>query len=257
MPICKHCGVQVESNYTHCPLCGTALGAPEKGADNKADSKKGEVQAEAKTDSIRGAGSEEPDENHAAIEAHDAKVRLLFHEVVGFIALAGAVVVFATDFAYGMDISWSRIPLISIGYVWLTIFMIPRLKRIPYLLVVAEILLIGLYLYALNLFTSGPGWYWGIAFPIVGSFGFLILLSVLVIRIFKLSVLGGLAVGLVAAGLSTLCIDGILNLYLYDQLRFSWSIVTAASVIPLIAFLVSFEKRLKRHGSNLKKHFHV
>lgn len=248
MPICKQCGVQVEPEYTQCPLCGSGIDANGGRTDSRPQAEPG---------SIQDIDNRELDENHAAIEAHDAKVRLLFHEVVGFVALAGAVVVFATDFAYGMDIGWSRIPLISIGYVWLTIFMIPRLKRKPYLLVVAEILLLGAYLYGLNSFTGGPGWYWGIAFPIVASCGILLLLSVLVIRIFKLSVMGGLAVGLVAAGLFTLCIDGLLKLYFQQQLGFSWSIVTAASVIPLIAFLVSFEKRLKKRGSNLQKHFHV
>lgn len=244
MPICRQCGVEVESDYTHCPLCGEAIERAEQGP--RADAESGST-----------AAGPENERTSAAIEAHDAKVRLLFQEVVGFIALAGAVVVFATDFAYGMDLSWSRIPLISIGYLWLTVFMIPRLKRVPYLLVAAEILLLGLYLYALNMFTGGPGWYWGIAFPIVAAFGLLMLLSVLAIRIFNLSVLGGLAVGFVATGLFTLCIEGALNLYFYDRLSFSWSIITAASVIPLIAFLVNFEKRLKKRGSNLEKHFHV
>lgn len=256
MPICKQCGVLIESDYQNCPLCGASLeSASVAASETVAEST--ETQAKSGPGSIREINNAEIDENQAAIEAHDAKVRLLFHEVVGFIALAGAVVVFATDFAYGMDISWSRIPLISIGFVWMSIFLIPRLKGLPYLLVVAEILLLGAYLYGLNSFTGGPGWYWGIAFPVVASFGVLILLSVLVIRIFKLSVLGGLAVGLVAAGLFTLCIDGILHLYFDAQLRFSWSIVTAASAIPLIAFLVSFERRLKKRGSNLQKHFHV
>ncbi len=256
MPICTRCGVQIESDYSTCPLCGAVLSSESAAA---ADTSAGRREAQEKFEpgSIQEIDNAELDENHAAIEAHDAKVRLLFHEAIGFLALAGAVVVLATDFAYGMDISWSRIPLISIGYVWVSIFLIPRLKRIPYLLVVAEILLLGAYLYGLNRFTGGPGWYWGIAFPIVASIGLLTLLSVLGIRIFKLSVLGGLAVGLVAAGLFTLCIDGILTLYFHDQLDFSWSIVTAASVVPLIAFLVSFERRLKKRGSNLQKHFHV
>ena len=244
MPICKQCGVEVESDYTQCPLCGEVID-------------KGEQDHPVDQQNRASASGTESETTTAAIEAHDAKMRFLFHEVFGFIALAGAVVVGATDFAYGMDLSWSRIPLISIGYLWLMVFMIPRLKRVPYLLVAGEVLLLEVYLYALNLFTGGPDWYWGIAFPIVAAFGLLILLSVLTIRIFKLSVLGGLAVGFIAAGLFTLCIEGVLNLYFHGRLGFSWSIITAASVIPLIVFMVSFEKRLKKRGSNLEKHFHV
>ena len=238
MPICKNCGVEVESNYHLCPLCGAELGPEAAGSET--------------------AGSElESVENHAAIEAHDEKVRILFQEVFGFISLAAAVVVFATDFAYGMEISWSRIPLISIGYIWLSIFMIPRLKRIPYLLPVAELLTTALFLYALDLFTGGRNWFWELALPIVAAFGLLLLLTVFIIRVFKLSVLGGLAAGLISAGLFTLCLEAILNSFLHEQIWVSWSLVTAASVIPIIAFLVSFEKRLKKRGSNLQKHFHV
>jgi len=213
--------------------------------------------SDADPDGIRDIDQASLEESHAAIEAHDAKVRLLFHEVVGFIALAGAVVVLATDLAYGMNISWSRIPLASIGYAWLSIFLIPRLTRTPYLLVAAESILLAGYLFALDSFTRGPSWFWGIAFPLVVSLTVLVVLGIAVIRVFKLSVLGGLAVALVQLGLATLCIEGILQLYLHDSLSFSWSMVTAAAVIPLISFLVSFDRRLKRQGSNLKKHFHV
>jgi len=243
MPICKNCGVEVESNYRTCPLCGAELGA--------ATARSETARADPETVGLKEAAQ------HTAIEAHDEKVRLLFQEVFGFIALAAAVVVFATDFAYGMKITWSRIPLISIGYIWLSIFMIPRLKRIPYLLPVAELLTTALFLYALNLFTGGRNWFWELALPIVAALGILMLLTVFIIRVFKLSVLGGLAVSLISAGLFTLCLEAILNSFLHERIWVSWSLVTAASVIPIIAFLVSFEKRLKKRGSNLQKHFHV
>lgn len=236
MPICKHCGVQIESDYTHCPLCGAVV--DEGGSADTID--EGELE-----------------KNEAVIEAHEAKVRVLFQEVFGFVSLAGAVVVFATDFAYGMDITWSRIPLISIGYLWLSIFMIPRLKRVLPVLVLGEVLLAAVFLYALDLFTPGTSWFWGLAFPLVAAFGILMLASILIIRRFKLSVLGGLAAALISAGVFTLCIEGSLQLFFHGELRFSWSIITSASVVPLIAFLVNFDKRLKKRGSNLKKHFHV
>jgi hypothetical protein len=81
--------------------------------------------------------------------------------------------------------------------------------------------------------------------------------SAAVIRRFRLSALGGISAGLISAGLYTVCAELVINAYLGGSLQPSWSLITAAAVIPIIAFLINFEKRLERRGSDLQKYFHV
>jgi hypothetical protein len=233
MPMCSNCGVEIENDYERCPLCGTSLSG-EAGAEPAGGGEYSEV-----------------------IEQHDRRVRLLFREIFGFIGLAGAVVVFAVDFAYGMDISWARYPLASIAFLWLAMFLIAVLKGRIYLIVLCETAATAAFLLLLDLFSAGGGWFLPLALPLTLAAGGLVLVSAAVIRRFRLSALGGISAGLISAGLYTVCAELVINAYLGGQLQPSWSFITAAAVIPIIAFLINFEKRLERRGSDLQKYFHV
>ena len=112
-------------------------------------------------------------------------------------------------------------------------------------------------LYLLDLFTSSAAWFLPFALPLTLALGALVLAAAVVIRRFRLSILGGISAGLIAAGLYTICVELILNGYLGLPLQPSWSLITAAAVIPIIAFFVYFERRLKKQGSDLEKYFHV
>jgi hypothetical protein len=233
MPICSNCGVEIENEYEHCPLCGVLL---------------------------TGETDEEPPlggEYSEVIEQHDEKVRLLFRDIFTFIALAGAVVVFAVDFAYGMNISWARYPLASIAFLWLAVFLISALKRRVYLLVLCETAATALFLYLVDLFSAASAWFLPLALPLTLAAGALVTVTIAVIRRFDLSALGGISAGLISAGLYTVCAELLINAYLGRPLQPSWSLITAAAVIPIIAFLIHFVKRLERRGSNLEKYLHV
>lgn len=233
MPICPNCGVEIENDYERCPLCGTSLS--------------GEAEGET---AAGGAYSE-------AIEQHNEKVRLLFREIFGFIALAAAVVVFAVDFAYGMDLSWARYPLASIAFLWLAVFLTGALKHRVYLLVLGDTAAAAGFLFLLQLFSAGGSWFLPLALPMTLAAGAVVLVSAAVIRRFRLSALGAISAGLISAGLYTVCAELVIDAYLGRPLAPSWSLITAAAVIPIIAFLINFEKRLQRRGSDLQKYFHV
>jgi len=239
MPICRNCGVEVEDHQSKCPLCGSPVGNDEV-RETPVPEKKQILNPDTAVDRKR-----------------QEKVRILFHEIIDFIALAGAVVVWAVDYAYGMAITWSRFPLISIGFVWL-LFSLPFwLKRRVYLMVCAEALNMALFLYCMDRFTAGDPWFHSLALPLILGFGAAVLLSLGSIRLLKLSALGGISVSLIAAGLWLLWLEIIVNRFIGEGPGVSWSLIAAASVVPIIAFLFSFDARLKRQGSDFRKHFHV
>lgn len=232
MPICTGCGVAIEERYRNCPLCGRSL------------------------DKVRTDASEDRLENvtEPACEK-DVPANIVVLEVFSFVAVSSALVVLATDLAWGMDVSWSRLPLLSIGYVWLAVFQVTLLRRKPWLLATVEFLSACLFLFTLDTLTSGPPWFWGIALPVLFVLALLILATAAFIRLRKPSVLGMLSAGLASGAVFTLLIDMLLNWFFSHSLRISWSMVTAVSVIPIIVFLSGFEKRLKKRGSSLKKYF--
>lgn len=215
MPLCSKCGVRYENSCNRCPLCTGVTEAPSE--------------------------SELQDDNVPAAKH--------FREVLGFVCFSCSLIMFVTDIAYGMSISWSRIPLLSTGYVWLTGVLLSILKPRGYLMLITGISLTGVFLFLLGEFTAEISWFSEIALPILVSAALLAIAAAGAVRLFSLSFLGTLSVSLVCAGLLTISID------LAVTPGVSWSLVTASGVIPVILFLAGFEKRLERKGSSLRKYF--
>lgn len=263
MPICPNCGVRLEDDQKKCPLCGTSLAADRQGGVQGIEKpaypleKTGIPRGGKKAEAGGEAAAAQPRPERGGDTEREERVRILFGEVISFIALAGAVVVFAVDYAYGMRISWSRFPLISIAFFWLLVNIPYWLRGQGYLIVILETIDVIAFLYLLDLFTPSASWFTGLALPIAAGLGVISMLAMGCIRLFRLWVLGSVSTVLVALGLYILWLEWVITYYLYDHAYVSWSLVAAACAVPIIVFLMSFNSRLKRHGSNLKKHFHV
>ena len=263
MPICPNCGVRLEDDQKKCPLCGAAPSVDRQGRGKEikkpaAPRKNKGIPKGEKEEGIGGkVETAQPLPEREEDTEREERVRILFGEVITFIALAGAVVVFAVDYAYGMRISWSRFPLISIAFFWLLVNIPYWLKGQGYLIVFLETIDLIAFLYLLDLFTPSVSWFTGLALPIAAGLGVIMMLAMGCMRLFRLSVLGSVSTVLVALGLYILWLEWVINYYLYEHAYVSWSLVAAACAVPIIVFLMSFNSRLKRHGSNLKKHFHV
>jgi len=236
MPICRECGVQIENSSSVCPLCGCSLTpeAVDGGSSNLA-----------------------PDVPAGSVGPKNSRAVRLFREVFSFVISASILVVFVTDFAYGMDLSWSLIPITSIVYLWLAVFPLTIFLHRAFLLTAFEFVNTGLFLFLLCYFAGGSDWFSELALPLLIVLAILVLLTSAFIRFLKLSILGRLSAGFVSSALFTLCIDLTLNLHSRNKPGLSWSLVAASAVIPIIIFLFGFEKRLKKRGSSLKKYFFV
>jgi Family of unknown function (DUF6320) len=231
MPICKNCGVEIESSNTKCPLCHTPLGDM--------------PQILEKVDPII-----------PETKVQKSQSPLLL-ELFSFFSAAGAIVITAVDFAYGANLTWSRIPLISIIFCWLFVFLIHHLLTRPYLLVILETINFLIFLWFLDRFIPIYYWFFSLALPIILVVGILFLLVILWIRSFKLSTFLSLSVGTLAAGIFLLCLEVILNKFHQENLMVSWSLVAFACILPVSGFFIYYQLRINKKGSEFKKYFHV
>jgi len=233
MPMCRKCGVELEPGTFFCPLCKTPL-------EENHDDKNGlELQVQER------------------MEARDEQRAFLFREIFSFFALAGVIVVGAVDLAYGADLTWSRIPLVSIGFLWIAVILPSGIHSRTYLQIIFEVVNLALFLFFLDLFTPGRSWFLNLALPLTAILGVLILKAVFLIRRFRFFVPGGIAMALLCVALFVLSLELLLHNYQGHSPSVSWSLITSAAAIPFVLFLLSLEKKLKRGGSNLEKYFHV
>jgi hypothetical protein len=97
MPLCRECGVQIEDDVAACPLCRIPVGA-----------------------SILRSGSTEDQDRPMAPDSDGGHVRRVIWEIFSLVLATVAAVVVAADLALSRAVTWSVIPLVSVGFLWLT-----------------------------------------------------------------------------------------------------------------------------------------
>jgi len=234
MRVCKNCGVEVE-DAERCPLCGSE---PKEAVGERPKSSNSE---EAHT----------PEENRVIQNA-----KIWGFEMISLVAFTAALVAFASDFAFGFEVTWSLYPIASIAFVWLFTGILIALGHRPVTAVIAETLLAGGFLLALSQIIGSSAWFLSIALPITILVGFIGALVILVAKLLKPSVLQVVAISFLAAGLFLVGLDLILSLHTNAEAPVSWSLVAFACTLSLFFLILFINRRLRDKHSEFRKIFH-
>jgi hypothetical protein len=233
MLLCRECGVQIEEHVAACPLCSTPVGAPP----------------------LRSSSIDEP--HPMAPGSGGGHVRRVIWEIFSLVLATAAAVVVAADFALSRAVTWSVIPLLSVGFLWLTgsaVILLGKRVQLILLSVTASLLLL---LALLDSVTTGGPWFLYLALPVTVLTAALSSLMVLVARNVDISTLSVVALSLVAAGLLLVGVEATLHWFLTDRVFVSWSLLTFACIFPPVLLLFYLQHRLRRHGPEIRKRFHL
>lgn len=233
MSLCRRCGVEVEDDLRWCPLCRDPLQAGAAGEP-------------------RGPAPSARDPRQA-----DRRIRRWLLEVVSLLAVTGALVVFAADFASGLSLSWARYPLASIVFLWLSTALLVLCSHRAWLGLAAEIAAVALFLLVLDWFTPGPAWFLPFALPVTLMFGGLLALTLAIVRKWRLSPFAIIAAGLFAAGVFVVGLELLLSRFFDHRWSVSWSAVVFGCLLPLVSLLLYLRKWLKQRQAELRKLLHV
>lgn len=233
MPVCTNCGVELKEGTSLCPLCGSALNGSSAGMSTIKDP--------------------------AYLPAKQVKniMGRWIWDLFTFLMISGLLVVFAVDFAYGMSIGWSRIPLLAIGYTWLSVTLGWKTRKNLYCTLLFETLLLMLFLWVMNLLIPGKSWFGKFVLPFLVLTAINLEVSVLLIRKFKLRALNIVFVFFISLGVFLICLEALLNRFLHERLFVSWSMVAFACLLVLSGFIQYFKHRIKKRGIDLEKFLHT
>lgn len=233
MNLCHHCGVEVETDVRHCPLCRAPLRPDIDGGDG------------------------EPTPLLHSPEEADRRIRRWLLEVISLLAMTGAVVVFAADFISGMSLTWARYPLASIAFLWLSAVWLTLWSCRVWLYLPAEIVTTGLYLYVLDRLTPGLAWFVPLALPVTLLTGVVLALSLAIIRRLRLSPFTTIATAVLAAGVFAVGLELLLNRYLDQRWFVSWSAVALVCTLPLVLLLLYLRKWFRLRRAEIQKLLHM
>ena len=233
MSICSNCGVEVAEDLRCCPLCRNPL-----------------------QPGVAGEQQEWPTPAPVPPEA-GRRLRYWLLEILSLLAATGAIVVFAADFASGMSLTWSRYPLASIAFLWISAVLLILGSGRVWMSLLAEVAAVGLFLYVLNGLTPGPSWFLPLALPLALLAGAILGLTLGIVRKWNLSLFGAIATALLAAAVFVVGLELILNRYLIDRWFVSWSATTFGCTLPLVFLLLYLRKRVQPKQAEIRKFLHL
>ena len=240
MSYCNYCGVELDKTVTSCPLCGLTVG------------KKRVVTHEWK--------SKQPvfkDQIASEIENMTAaQKRKLFWEISAIILVSGILVTLVVNWIESKSITWSKYIFVASLSILASISFFTLLRNRPFMLVLGSFISNAALLLLLDLISSNIGWGTKLGVPILISLYALILLVLWLIRISHRRGFNILAVIFIALGLFLICIEVFVSLYFNHTITLSWSIIAAASMIPISTILFLVHYRLKS-GIELRRFFHI
>jgi uncharacterized protein DUF6320 len=243
MKQCHNCGVELEDQLARCPLCGASLS--DDGSDNEPGFKS------------EGCPDGEPTETAEVQSAERRRARFWLWEMFTIVIIATAIIVAATDFGYGFDLSWSIYPLTGLAFVWIVVTVVIVLGKDILLLYAAVAIALLAYLFVLDTLVAGEPWFFTFALPMT------ILVAVVgggaaaTVRNLKLSVFQTLAVSVFFLGIFVLGLEVILYFALDLESILSWSIVAFGGCLSIALLLGLINKRLRERHADFKRVFHL
>lgn len=241
MNYCKNCGVELEDYMDTCPLCGESISG---GALKK----------------------KEPAERHEPVHEQrllsdfkgltPARRQKLFWQLSGIVLISGMIVTFIIDLIINLEITWSKYTLSAAMILFINITLLVFLKNKTAWALTGCFIATSLLLILFDLFNKNIGWGSKLGVPLVFSFYLVVYIFVSLVRKSKQRGINLIAYFLIAAGILSLCVEGIISVQMNNQLTFQWSVIVLASVIPVASVLLFLHFRLKK-GTYLKRFFHI
>jgi len=241
MNTCTYCGVELEKNMNFCPLCGEPVMGKNKENEEYIQIRKRQQEAKVLT-------------TYQKLTA--AQKRKIFRQVSAIILLSGIFVTFIIDFLSNGSITWSKYPISVCAVLLVNTSLISLLYRKLLLFLFTSFVSTSVLLVLFDIFTETIGWGVKLGIPLLFAAYIIVYILITMIKLAKKQGLNIIAYSFIAAGMLSLCADGIISLYVEKNLHFEWSVIVMASVLVIASILLYIHYRLRK-GMDLKRFFHI
>jgi len=220
MSYCPRCGVEVDSDRKECPLCKTMI----------------EKRHEGESLHLRNYPEKEMiDEGNDFKKIAEKKV--FVWELLSIFLLVSIISIISIDLVTNRKFTWSPFPLTAIGAIWGCLTALFFIGRYKILTAVCNFIFLSFFLYFIDFYAGGGGWFFSIALPVLILILVLVIIISFVIKRFKNNGLN--TVGLILVGIALFCtgLENILSFHFFGRGAFSWSVIVGFSLIPVAGFL--------------------
>lgn len=222
MSYCVNCGVKLNKNVAHCPLCSVEVINPAYPLDHDA-LKKNSLQKETVDESF--------DKN-------------LWIKLISIILVAPVLISITINYVFGNALTWSLYVAGSLGiaWVWLVSPFLYQRNFAPRWITIDALALLGFF-YLIEYLSTSHGWFFPLALPITLAFTVLLLALVILIRQKVLRELHIAASLFTAIGLFCVFLNGVISLYAMQIFRLDWSLLVLISCIAFSLIAIALQRR--------------
>ena len=233
MPICNHCGVEIENGFSECPLCQRPTGSQ-------------------KTQLTNSFSGYNPGYSPLSIKEKSR----LFWEITTILHFSALVVTLLIDIIANKRPTWSLYAITSIAasHIFFTLIIF-TLKKLWIFLPGLLINSLG-FLLLIDLYHNGINWFVNPGLPLAGFF--VVLLGMVMAFSYRTRQKGFNIIASASLAIGFYCIlaEIFIKLANHIEVTLSWSVIVATSILPFSLLLFFFHYRLKR-GTSLRKFFHL
>ncbi|MFO8129533.1 MAG: DUF6320 domain-containing protein [Bacteroidales bacterium] len=241
MKTCSNCGVDLEGNVNFCPLCG------EPHIDESADN----------IEYIKLRKQKQDEKHLTSIQKLSGfQKRKLFWEISGILLLSGIVVTLIIDLLDGNAVGWSKYTMTVCAVLFINTTLFCFCLNKPALLLLGSFASTSVLLILIDLFNGSIGWGIKLGIPILLIAYLIIYGLILMIRKAREKELNLITYSLIASGLLSICVEGMISIYNDNILKLQWSLIVLISVMPVSLILLYIQYRMKK-GTDLKRFFHI
>ncbi|NMC40900.1 MAG: hypothetical protein GYA43_06980 [Bacteroidales bacterium] len=232
MIICVNCGVELDDGTDRCPLCG--MDPAEKACRDEITS-----------------GSPS-----GIIKLQKKENRRYLWELIGILAFSGIAVCTVIDLLIRKGLGWSLISDVSIAAAWVIITLYLFVYKEPLVFFLSVMLTVLAALFSIAFLGDAMEWFLPVGLPVTLAAFMSAAAVVILYRAAHFRGLNILASALVI--LSGLCIiiEILLDRYNNASTDLRWSLIVAASILPVSLIFFFYHYRLKK-GNRLDSFFHI
>jgi hypothetical protein len=241
MNYCNNCGVELEDSMNICPLCGNDLSGTLLRHKEDIPFQESKQQGRLPSDFI------------GLTKLQRIKV---FWQLSGIILISGMIVTFIIDLIINQSITWSRFSMSACLALFVNITLIVFFKNKIAIALAGNFLFTSMLLVLFDVFNENIGWGTKLGVPLLFSFFLVVYLLIYLVRRSKQRGINLIAYFLIASGILSLSVEGIISIQIDNRLSFQWSVIVLASVLSISAILLFIHYRLRK-GTDLERFFHI
>jgi hypothetical protein len=236
MIICRTCGVELDEDMGKCPLCNRLT-------VNTLDKPNMQIENDASVGPIKS-------------QIHDKNLmQHVLWQIASVLLISGIISTVIIDLSFNGRITWSIYPL-SICLILLSYSSVMAWSEYKFRSkLIASSLVSAIILVLLHL-TLNAEWLLQLALPILFAVNIIGLLLSYFIKLVKVKGTNIMAIAFVAIAVLCIVTEGLISRYVNGVVRIQWSVVVAASLLPVTAAIIFMYFRA-RNNLDIQKLFHT